>query len=403
MAPFPIEATLGPLFNALVYVLIGVGFGAVLEMSGFGDTRKLAAQFYFTELTVLKVMFTAIIVAMVLVYLASALGLLEFSRVWVNPTFLWPGILGGLVMGFGFIIGGFCPGTSLVAVATLKVDGMFFVAGALVGILVFGETVSWYDGFWNSSSMGRYLLSDWLGLPAGVVVIAVVLMALGAFKGAEVLERTVGKGRVGAPPAWRVPAAGVLLVLAAVAAFVGQPDLDRRWAQVSHAKDSLLTGGSVVLDPREVRAVMYNDNLNLILADLRPEAEWNRFHLARSRRVEPHSMEAFAKQLAAEPRNTVVVLVDGDGSLAGQAWKDLTALGFPNAYLIDGGLANWLDHFAPLDSLAEGDALASRFPVALGSRVPAADPGPPHGDETTGYTPKLKLGSAASVKKGGCG
>jgi rhodanese-related sulfurtransferase len=403
MAPFPIEATLGPLFNALVYVLIGVGFGAVLEMSGFGDTRKLAAQFYFTELTVLKVMFTAIIVAMVLVYLASALGLLDFNRVWVNPTFLWPGILGGLVMGFGFIIGGFCPGTSLVALATLKVDAMFFVAGAAVGILLFGETVSLYDGFWNSSAMGRYLLSDWLGLPAGVVVIAVVLMALGAFKGAEILERTVGKGRVGAPPAWRVPAAGALLVLAGVAAFVGQPDLDRRWAQVASHKDSLLTGGAVAMDPLEVQSLLYNDSYNLVLADLRGESDWNRFHLVRSRRVDPGTMVDFARRLAAEPKNTVVVLLDRDGSLAAQAWKDLTALGVPNTYLLAGGLDNWLDQFAPLDSLATGDPLAARFPMALGHRVPAADPGPPHGDGPKLYTPKLRMGSGATVKKGGCG
>ena len=393
MAPFPIESVLGPLVNALVYVLIGIGFGAVLEMSGFGDTRKLAAQFYFTELTVLKVMFTAIIVAMVLVFLASALGLLEFSRVWVNPTYLWPGILGGLVMGFGFIIGGFCPGTSLVAVATLKVDGMFFVAGALVGILIFGETVSLYDGFWNSSFMGRHLLSDWLGLPVGVVVILVVLMALGAFWGAEVLERTVGNGRVGTPPAWRLPAAGVLLLLAGAGMFVGQPDLDRRWARIADQKDSLLTQRRVQMDPAEVAALMYNDALNLVLLDLRPEPEWNVFHLARSRRVDPAGMATLARELAHEPKNTVVVLVDGDEKSATQAWKELTVLGVPNVYLLAGGVPNWQARFAPP---AEGS-----FPMALGARAPGADPGPPHGEAT--YVPKLKLGSAATIKKGGCG
>ena len=52
----------------LVFGLIGSAFGFTLEMSGFGDSRKLAAQFYFTELTVLKVMFTAIAVAMTLLF-----------------------------------------------------------------------------------------------------------------------------------------------------------------------------------------------------------------------------------------------------------------------------------------------------------------------------------------------
>ena len=74
---------------------------------------KLAAQFYFKDMTVLKVMFTAIVVAMVLIFLTTGFGWLDFNLIWVNPTYLWPGIVGGLIMGVGFIVGGFCPGTSL--------------------------------------------------------------------------------------------------------------------------------------------------------------------------------------------------------------------------------------------------------------------------------------------------
>ena len=129
MAPFDLAASLGPVAYALVFVAIGFGFGAALEMGGFGDTRKLAGQFYFRDMTVLKVMFTGIVVAAVLVAGATSFGLLDMSRVWVNPTYLWPGIVGGLVMGVGFVVGGFCPGTSLVAASTLKVDGMFFLGG----------------------------------------------------------------------------------------------------------------------------------------------------------------------------------------------------------------------------------------------------------------------------------
>jgi hypothetical protein len=75
MAPFDVMSQAGTVTYALTFVLLGVGFGAALEMSGFGDTRKLAAQFYLTEMTVLKVMFTAIVVAAVLVFTASAFGL----------------------------------------------------------------------------------------------------------------------------------------------------------------------------------------------------------------------------------------------------------------------------------------------------------------------------------------
>ena len=44
---------------------------------------------------------------MLLVFWGAALGLVDYERIWVNPTFLWSGILGGVILGFGFIIGGF--------------------------------------------------------------------------------------------------------------------------------------------------------------------------------------------------------------------------------------------------------------------------------------------------------
>ena len=107
MAPFDLTAAVGTAGTILIYLAIGFGFGFALERAGFGNARKLAAQFYLHDMTVLKVMFTAIVVAMVLVFFTSAAMLLDFDNVFVNPTYLWPGILGGLLLGCGFIIGGY--------------------------------------------------------------------------------------------------------------------------------------------------------------------------------------------------------------------------------------------------------------------------------------------------------
>ena len=401
MAPFPLESIFGSAINNLVYILIGLGFGAVLEMSGFGDTNKLAAQFYFKELTVLKVMFTAIVVAMVLIFLASGLGLLDFSRVWVNPTFLWPGIVGGLIMGFGFVIGGFCPGTSLVAVATFKVDGMFFLAGVFGGIFIFGETVADIDGFWHASSMGRFMLPEWLGLSTGLVVLAVVAMALFLFWGAEKIEAAAGLTRTArAARGQRMAAAALVLVALGVVA-VGQPDLEDRWNQVAASKDSLLTGRAVYLEAAEVAHIMGDDQIRLHLVDLRPEAQYNIFHLARSHQRSPASMERLARDLEGSPANTVVILVDGDERLATQAWKDLVALKVPNAYILEGGIPAWLGHVMPGLELEPGTPLESLFPMALGARSEASEAG--HEALEASYVPKLKLSSGPAVKKGGCG
>ena len=126
MAPFDLTAIFGVSGSYLIYLGIGFAFGFILESCGFGDSRRLAGQFYFSDLRVLKVMFTAIVVAMLLIFWSTALGLLDYDEILVKETYLWPGIVGGIIMGIGFILGGYCPGTSLVSVATLKVDGMFF-------------------------------------------------------------------------------------------------------------------------------------------------------------------------------------------------------------------------------------------------------------------------------------
>lgn len=185
MGPIDLQSTT----FVLVHLALGFGFGFTLERAGFGDSRRLAAQFYLHDMTVLKVMFSAILTAMVLVHWVSALGWVDLELVWINPTYLWSGIAGGVILGLGFIIGGYCPGTSLVAAATLKLDAIVFLAGVMFGIFVFGETVPRYwTWFQESGSLGRYTLADWTGLPTGVVAVLVAAMALFMFWGAERLE-----------------------------------------------------------------------------------------------------------------------------------------------------------------------------------------------------------------------
>jgi hypothetical protein len=191
MAPWELSAELGEVASWIIYLMIGFAFGFILESAGFGDSRRLAAQFYWRDLTVLKVMFTAILVAMVLIFWTTALGWLDYDEVWVNPTYLWPGILGGLIMGAGFIFGGFCPGTSLVGASTLKVDALWFVAGTAVGILSFGESVSLFNDFWHSSSLGRLTLQDWLDLPTGVVILGLVVVGILALWAGDIVRRRI--------------------------------------------------------------------------------------------------------------------------------------------------------------------------------------------------------------------
>jgi hypothetical protein len=198
MAPFDINSSLGHVWLNLFYVVTGVGFGFALERAGFGDCRNLAAQFYLRDMRVLKVMFTAIVTAMLLIFWSSSLGLLDYSKLYINPTYLWSAVLGGFIFGFGFVIGGYCPGTGLVSMSTLKLDGLFFVLGLCIGMFLFGETIDFYRTFWDTSGFyGELTLQDFFGVSAGAVATGVVLMALGMFWGAEKIEAYFASKRSG--------------------------------------------------------------------------------------------------------------------------------------------------------------------------------------------------------------
>jgi uncharacterized protein len=199
---FPIVKTLG-LGTQVDFVfafLLGIGFGFFLERAGFGNANKLAMQFYFRDLTVLKVMFTAIVTAMTGLLVLSSVGLLDMSLVYINPTYLWPGVVGGLIMGFGFIIGGYCPGTALVGVVTAKIDAVFSVLGGLIGMFVFAEIfplggVARFFNLQTDGFSGYLSLPEWLGVRPGLVGAAVVLVALGGFLAAEWAEKKFATDR----------------------------------------------------------------------------------------------------------------------------------------------------------------------------------------------------------------
>ena len=192
MAPFFKNGYFGDETSFLIAFIIGISFGFWLERSGFGSSRKLALQFYFKDLAVLKVMFTAIITAMTGLLFLSLFGWIDLSLVYISPTYLWPQILGGLVLGFGFIIGGYCPGTAVVGSSTGRIDGMFYLGGVVLGMFIFGEMYPIIENFHTAGALGRYLISDWLGLSIGIVGFLVILMALFMFWGGEQLEKSFG-------------------------------------------------------------------------------------------------------------------------------------------------------------------------------------------------------------------
>jgi rhodanese-related sulfurtransferase len=380
----------------------------VLETAGFGNSKKLAAQFYFKDLTVFKVMFTAIIVACALIFLSSALGLLDYNLVWVPPTYLWPGIVGGLIMGVGFIVGGFCPGTSLVAMATGKVDGLFFVIGVLTGIFLFGETVSSFAVFFDSSYMGRFTLPELFGVSYGWVVLAVIVMALVMFWGAEQVEAAVGGETAQRAPRWAPLGATALLALAVAGLVIGQPDNADRWRMIEAEQVALLDERAVQIEPAELLGLIHDSRIKAVLLDVRDERHYNQFHIQGARHLPADQVIASARELMMEPANTVFVTMSNDESAATGAWKQLKAESVPNVYILAGGVNNWIRTFSDEAFVQErlvrdrdNDLPAFRFDTAIGSRHPAAEPNPLAYEFE--FEPKVKLELKRAAEGGGCG
>jgi len=202
--PFDFLVHAGREVGLVVAVAIGFGFGFVLERSGFGRAQKLVAQFYGDDMTVFKVMFGAIVTAMLGAVLLSGLGLADLRAVAdaaTSATWLWPMIVGGFLLGVGFIVSGYCPGTSLVAAASGKLDGLATAVGVVAGTVVYGELMAWkpFAAFTDSGFLGHVYLYELLGLPAPVVALFVAAMAVACFVGAEKLERIFSKGQSTSP------------------------------------------------------------------------------------------------------------------------------------------------------------------------------------------------------------
>jgi hypothetical protein len=201
--PFQLPAE-NPQIAMVGAVLVGFGFGFVLERAGFGNSRKLLGQFYGNEMVMLKVMFTAIVTAILGTVVLSGVGLLDLRALAdavSSETFLWPMIAGGLLIGVGIVVSGYCPGTSLVGIASGKLDAVLAYGGVLVGQLLWAELE--FRGpvarFHVSGAYGHVYLYELLRVPPAALAAAVVLMAIGAFLFGELVERLVTKAPGQAP------------------------------------------------------------------------------------------------------------------------------------------------------------------------------------------------------------
>ncbi|MDH3600944.1 MAG: YeeE/YedE family protein [Candidatus Tectomicrobia bacterium] len=184
-----------PLYDASAFsgLFLGLLFGLALEGAGFGSARKLTAQFTLRDFSVFKVMFTAVIVAAIGLGLSAAFGLMPPRSVYI-PTLFWGAIaLGGTLIGAGFAIGGYCPGTSAVALGSGRLDALVFFIGMVAGIGLFAGFFDVIEPLYAAGQGPEgQRLDQLLGIPDWGIIVGLIGAAIaGSLLGSR-LERQRG-------------------------------------------------------------------------------------------------------------------------------------------------------------------------------------------------------------------
>jgi thiosulfate/3-mercaptopyruvate sulfurtransferase len=346
--------TLGSSTALVVSLLVGFGFGFALERAGFGSSRKLSGIFYFRDMTVLRVMFTAMITAMIGLHLALALGVITFGQIYLLPTVYGAQIVGGLLFGVGFALGCWCPGTAAVGVASGRLDALIFLIGAALGSILFNELFDLLKPLYTWGDRGVSFAWAALGLSPSFFVLLFAALGVAAFWLAEWGERKA----VGAGPYLGTPflkAFSVTVLVSALAVSV----LPSVGTEQARSQDGPLTevgllqameAGEDHIDPEELADRILAGDPNLLLVDIRTQSEFAGFHLKGALNATATDLP----EVLGPHKNTGIIVLYSNGMThPAQARDALARLGFDNVYLLTDGLEGFMERVLKPLSLRE--------------------------------------------------
>lgn len=267
-------------FNLIIALIAGIGFGFTLEQAGFSSTKKLVGLFYGYDFTVLKVFFTAGITAMIGVVLLAHFGLLDLSLVYINPTFLKSALVGGAIMGLGFIIGGFCPGTSVCAASIGKLDGLAFVFGSALGVMVFVEGYPLFEKIYLADAWGPVLINEKLGMSKLVFAFLLTAFAVIAFYVTRIIENRVNGVKVKLPKEKIIiysSAVGIAFLMLVITAIT--PDSKTRLESRINRELQQKDVTSVMVSPDKLANEIVNNYYKINIVDVRSSEAFKAYHL----------------------------------------------------------------------------------------------------------------------------
>ncbi|MHC1741405.1 MAG: rhodanese-like domain-containing protein [Syntrophobacteraceae bacterium] len=353
----------------LAALVIGGFFGFSLEQAGFGSSKRLAGIFYFRDMAVLKVMFSALVTAMIGLGYLLALGWVRPDQLYFMPTVYGAQIVGGLLFGLGFVMSGWCPGTAAVGLASGKMDALVFLGGALLGSILFNELFPVVKSLYAWGESGVVFVYDAVGLSRAAFAFSLTLVAVGCFWGSEYIERRKsGSGVYWNSPFLRtfsaallvaslglfiVPSASTLGTAASLPA--GRDDASStQQATTANRERMLLAAVDAAgdhVEPEELADRMLAEEPGLLVVDVRSAEEYARFHLRGAVHV---PLPELASRLAPSKNVGTIVLYSNGMTHPAQARDSLARLGFRNVYILTDGLGGFAERCLKPASLRMG-------------------------------------------------
>ncbi len=159
-------------------LVLGSLFGFILQRGGLGNGCKLTGQLRLEDWTVFNVMFTAIIVAASGLWILDATGYMPAAGTFVPAAYFRGALAGGGFVGLGMSIGGYCPGTSVVAAASGRIDGIFFFVGLVAGTLMFAGAYDRMSAWMQADTpLPASTLPELLRMPGWAIIAVLALIA----------------------------------------------------------------------------------------------------------------------------------------------------------------------------------------------------------------------------------
>lgn len=161
-------------------LITGILFGFFLQKGEVLRFEKQVGFMLLKDMTIIKFMLTAVLVGMVGIYALNSIGMNSLSIKSANIGAL---VIGGLLFGIGWAIAGFCPGTSVGALAEGRIHVIWAIVGMVVGAALFAEAYPFLQRTvltWGN--YGKITLPQVLGISPWPVVIVFIIVGLVVFR-----------------------------------------------------------------------------------------------------------------------------------------------------------------------------------------------------------------------------